>query len=194
MIVDEIKQGYTRVSDVISRYSGYGKVPQHILDIACARGTLVHDIIESFIDGFGCPNPPPAVEGYIKSFEKWFEHQHENTIFMPDRWYSDGDLLEGAMLTGKCDAVVVTPSENILVDFKTSVAVKQSWALQGGAYTLLAKRKGIPIDRVQFINLFSNGKEAEVVEIGKHAKFRRLDVLDCERLFMQALELHQLFK
>jgi hypothetical protein len=45
--------GYTRVTEVLSPFSGMDKIPKHIVENAGRRGTLVHTIIEGIVSGLG---------------------------------------------------------------------------------------------------------------------------------------------
>lgn len=45
--------GYTRVTEVLSQFSGLDKVPKDILENAARRGTKVHNICEAIVTGIG---------------------------------------------------------------------------------------------------------------------------------------------
>ena len=47
------KSAYTRVTEILSPFSGLDKIPKHILDNAARRGTRVHDVCESIVKGLG---------------------------------------------------------------------------------------------------------------------------------------------
>lgn len=44
---------YTRVTAILSPFSGLDKVPKHIVENAGRRGTKVHDICEAIVRGLG---------------------------------------------------------------------------------------------------------------------------------------------
>src|SRR5690606_3954850 len=101
-----IKDGYTRVSTMISPFTGYGNIPEHILENACTRGTIVHEIIEGIIDGIGVPelnqiDKNHEISGYIESFMEWYKDYSGFHAITPERWYD-----EELMITGKCDVVL----------------------------------------------------------------------------------------
>ena len=49
----EEKPGYTRVTEILSAFSGLNNVPKDILENAGRRGTKVHDICEAIVSGLG---------------------------------------------------------------------------------------------------------------------------------------------
>lgn len=175
----EIKPGYTRVSEVISKYTKYDQVPRYILDNACARGTMVHDHIEGIIQGF-CAEPDAGIAGYIQSFNLWYKEYYAYASEMPNRWYDDQNLL-----TGKCDFIMREGSRKekiTLVDFKTSYSASKTWMLQAGGYVHLARQNGINITDITFLHLKKGG--CEPVEI-------RYDVETSLEWFLAALKLHR---
>lgn len=175
--MDIIKDGYTRISDIISKYSGYGNVPEHILQAACERGTKVHEIIEAIFEGLGA-QIDEKLHGYIKSFDSWYTNVHQHGFLQPERWYDDDNLI-----TGKCDCLMDVDGVLSLIDFKTSAKIGTSWILQGGGYCYLAQKCGIYVDKIRFIKLLKNGDAAEIIDY---------DVPQSVSLFEKALDLHKL--
>lgn len=52
----EIIQGnsaYTRITEILSPFSGLDKIPKEIVANAARRGTKVHDICEGIVKGIG---------------------------------------------------------------------------------------------------------------------------------------------
>lgn len=178
--MDDIRPGYTRISDVVQRYSGYDTIPKHILDAACQRGTTVHAMISATMSGMGCPDITSDFQGYYDSFESWYNHQDANSFYMPERWYDDE-----TMMTGECDCLMQNEGQTILIDFKTSAKSNKSWILQAGGYTFLSKKCGIIVDKIRFFRLSKKGAEILQTEY---------DPVEAETLFKKALDLHNFFK
>lgn len=176
----EIKPGYTRISEIVRRYSGYDNVPKYVLDAACHRGTMVHDLISATMSGVGFPEIPEYIMGYYESFEKWFSTQNACTFLMPERWYDDE-----TMLTGECDCLMQQDGKTTLIDFKTSAQENKAWMLQAGGYLFLSKKCGINVDKVSFFRLSKFGKEILETEY---------DCGVCETLFKKALDIHAFFR
>jgi hypothetical protein len=172
---EQIKNGYWRVSEVISKYAGLDNVPLNVLKKACDRGSLVHQIIDAEIQSLGCPAIPQNLQGYINSFNKWFEQYKNERIEQPARFYSDT-----LNITGKCDAILYLKDTTIIVDFKTSSKESPTWALQGNAYILLAQELNIQIDEMQFIHLQKNGEAANSITYPKSPN-----------LFLKVLQMHK---
>jgi len=176
--MDIIKPGYTRISEIISRYSGYDKIPPDILQAACDRGTAVHEIIDAIISGIGYPEIPDNLRGYIESFYGWYADRISMEFTMPDRWYADA-----AMITGKCDCLIKLPNGfTTLVDFKTSAKLNKTWKIQGGGYHFLADCNNVVINEIEFVKLDKSGDPAESFLYRPH---------DAAKLFTCALEMHK---
>jgi ATP-dependent exoDNAse (exonuclease V) beta subunit len=176
-VEDIIKPGYTRISEIISKYTGYHDIPSHILQNACERGTAVHEICESLILGFGCPDINPLYEGYVESFNLWHDQYKTCESLIPDRWYDDDN-----MITGKADCILKRDGKYILIDFKTSASESKSWMLQGGAYALLfQKNENFQLDEINFVKLDKRGDAPQI---------KNYNVDRCIELFEMALKLH----
>ncbi len=65
------KSNYTRVTEILSPFSGLDKVPKEILENAGRRGTKVHDICEGIVKGVGDWGVDDETRGYIHSFNQW---------------------------------------------------------------------------------------------------------------------------
>lgn len=153
--MNEIKEGYTRVSDVLSPFSGLSNVPESVLNYAADRGTRAHIAIDSIIHGCGI-FPEDDILGYIESFKPWFVGK--TFIDTPDRFYLDSPM----KLTGECDAIYQSDDGLVLVDFKTPAKESKTWRLQGSCYSYMAKKSGFDIKRIEFVRLRKDGKPAVV--------------------------------
>lgn len=143
---------YFRVTEVLYPFSGYDYVPSAILENAAVRGTKVHKICESIVDGYDF-DYPEEFEGFIQSFLKWWERGHK--VIATERRFFCNDL----HITGKVDYIIEGRDGNILVDLKTSSQESKTWMLQGSAYSYLAKKAGIPIHSIMFLKLDKDGGE-----------------------------------
>lgn len=152
-----ILDGYTRVSDILSPFSGYGSIPEHILKQAADRGTNVHQIAEAYVKGV-MPLEEDSLKGYIHSFLDWKE---DKKIIMPERFYD-----KGLMITGKIDGIYINKTgDYTLFDLKTSSKEGKMWEYQGAVYQYLTEIIGCyVINKIEFIKLSKDGKKAEIYD------------------------------
>ncbi len=173
----EIKPGFTRVTDVLSPFSGLNKINPEILKNAAERGTLVHEIIEGIEQGFDKEDVPETALGYIESYEKWATGK--NFLPAPKRFYETE-----MMITGLVDAIYKDGDDLVLVDYKTPARESKTWSLQGSAYSCMCKRHGFNIKRIEFVKLDKTGKPPKVyVYMEDMEMFRK--VLECYRYFFK---------
>ena len=156
-MVDIIKDGYTRVTTVLSPFSGLMHIDKDVLSRAAYRGTFVHESIDAIIEGF---EPDPLENGwelYVDSFRQW--NHGKRYIAKPDRFYDDEH-----MITGECDAIYKQDDGKlVLVDFKTSSCVGKTWPLQGAAYRHMAiMSTNLHIDKIEFVKLHKDGKAPKI--------------------------------
>lgn len=179
---DEILDGYTRVSEILNYYSGLEKVPQNVLERACERGTIVHNACEAIIQGFGVDSSCYEYETYVESFMKWYEQYDELDVKLIPRFYDDE-----LKITGLCDCIVFSPKKTILVDFKTSYTESKTWAVQGGAYCMMAANSEpkIHVDEMHFVHLQKNSSKPVIYNY---------DIQENIDRFMKCLELYRYFK
>lgn len=157
---EEIKPGYTRVSDVSSAYANHHKIPKNILDYAADRGTQVHAIIDCIMNDIPVSEEMyrfsgKSIKGYVNSWEKfmsgttWFD----TVLYQEERLYNDE-----LMITGKPDLVGSHPSQGkLIVDWKCTKAIGKHWELQAAGYSLLE-----PVTSVVFVRLCQDGGDPEV--------------------------------
>ena len=176
----DILPGYTRISQIIQLYSGYGDIPEHILSAACERGTKVHELIEAILYGIGTPYIQESLRGYIDSFHLWYEKYHDAGFCSHRRWYDAEN-----MITGECDCTVTMDGKRTLIDFKTSAQYNKAWLLQAGAYVYLMGKAGIQIDGISFVKLNKTGSAPAVFPF---------DIEYAVEMFEKALALHNYFK
>jgi len=152
------RENYTRVTNILYPLSGLEKIDAEIVAYAAERGTKVHKICEGIIEGIGEFGIDEETWGYVESFKKWWEKGH-SIVAMEKRFWDDE--LE---ITGQVDLIINIPEGLAIVDLKTSNKPSKTWAAQGSAYALLAKKAGYDIQKIFFLHLNKHGKEAKIYE------------------------------
>lgn len=185
MSKEEIKDGYTRVSEILDPFSKfkYSMIPPEVLANAADRGTRVHDYCNSYANNIFLSHIDEDCEGYVKSFIKWYDDNVEKLISSEERIYNNE-----YMLTGKYDMIVRLKNDhrNTLIDIKTPVQSSRSWALQLSAYEILIRAdSGVPIHRRIVVQLPKSGGKSKQIEYEDHKKD--------QNLFLSALHLYHHF-
>ena len=159
---EEIKEGYTRVTEIIGWYKSliHGAIDQNVLKAKAQVGSNVHEAIEQ--DGSGVFVPLTEKElGYFNSYLKWKLITPHRSIRVENRFYCDK-----LKITGAIDMVAYLENANVpsLVDFKTSAAEdKIGWALQATFYRYLILQNLDDLDEnAYFIKLDKEGKKPKV--------------------------------
>ena len=152
-----------RVSQIISPYTGYNKVPKKILEKACNRGTLLHSACLSMVkkEEFKIPT---ELAKYAFSFVQ-FLPRITNVISSETR-FDDHEW----GFTGMYDYVAeVNGFSGITVmDIKTSYASKKVWGCQLAAYArLVEKHLNVVPEHLIVVHLDRNGKSANIIEYDK---------------------------
>jgi hypothetical protein len=155
--MEEIKPGYTRVTDILSIFQNYTQVDRARLKKAQDIGTLVHAAIEKHFKGEFVPLFMPLTP-YFLSFTKWESTLGIKPLIVEERFYDD-DL----MITGRVDLMAEIEGSLALVDFKTgSWAHPDIWALQASFYRhFLWKMERAP-NHFFFVQLRSDGGKPDV--------------------------------
>lgn len=141
--MDEIKPGYTRVSEISSAFAGYGRIPQDVLDKAAARGSQVHELIFDYLNDVPIPEDKwsfngESLKGYFESFLQFWNHQEVvEIILQEERFYNDT-----YMITGKPDVVIRKKSfkqeyVDFIVDWKCTSTIGRHWDIQAAGYAVL---------------------------------------------------------
>jgi len=155
-----IKEGYTRVSEILSQWDKFGHVNQEILSRKCAIGTQVHSAICNHLRGIP-PVLDEEIEGYFNSYIRWMLSIKD--LFptsIEERIYDDK-----LMITGQLDLIGALSKEegNVVIDWKTSIsASKEFWSLQGAFYYMLASKKYDMAKRCIFVQLKKDGSLPKV--------------------------------
>ena len=161
--MEEIKEGYTRVSEIIGQWRHLDHIDPGVLANKCRIGTSVHEKICAEVSGIYI-DEEEAARGYVQSWQKWHKENEEYLYFVETerRFYCDE-----LMITGAIDAIVEMGDYTFIIDYKTSsVPNKKIWALQGSFYNYLAKQNGFYVDpTVIFLHLKKDGSMAKEVEV-----------------------------
>lgn len=182
---EKIKDGFLRVTEVISPFTGIEFVPEEILAPACERGTKVHSYIEAILSGWKCSIQCDTVKPYIESFAKFWEsskHAFTGKITLEQRLYCVEHKI-----TGQADVIVETEDRTYIIDWKTSSRQqKTSWKLQGSVYRYLCEVNGYKnVDSVLFVRLDKTGKAP--------CPYKSEDHIDNLTTFFKCLELYRHF-
>jgi len=130
---------YPSVTQVLSVYQDFSMVPEHILTMAAERGKQVHSICASIAKGLFVSHKriTPDIQGYIESFNKWFEYVEE-VVFV------EGELIDPKLgFIGHPDLIAKMRGDThlTLIDLKTPVTIGKTWRGQLSAYWHLAESK-----------------------------------------------------
>jgi len=159
--MNEIKDGYVRVTEVLSPFSGLSKIPAEILKNACIRGTAIHEyadaVIDGLIDNVLPDNCNPNWEGYYQSFLAW--ECRKKFLNKPGRLYCEDHLI-----CGEIDGIYKNDDEVVLFDLKTPLREGKTWNLQLSAYHHLCAKNSIKIDRIVAVKLDKSGKFPSIFE------------------------------
>ena len=149
-----MREGYDRVTTILSPFSGYGHIDRGVLERAADRGTKVHNMILALQHDLETFNDDDSLQGYIESYSSWVEGKKK--FQFPERFYDDE-----LMMTGECDCIYKDGDDLVLVDFKTSASINKMWPYQGSAYSYMAKKEGYAITKIEFVKLEKTGKPAK---------------------------------
>jgi len=159
---EDIKPGYTRVSDFCSRYEDFGSVDPAYLAARALVGTHVHAAIRGFL----CDVPVELTseeQPYFDSWLAWYEFMgmpqvsHEETRMYCDKW----------KLTGAIDGIITIVDKPMIIDWKTSSSIDNDvWPLKGGFYSYLVKVNELCdiADSVLYLKLDKHGGQAVLKE------------------------------
>lgn len=157
-----IKEGYTRVSEILSMFKDFSSIPPDVLENKCRIGTEVHEHIDDVFYGIEFP-PKPECLGYVESFLTWRAEAKPKVFQHEQRLYCDE-----LKITGQIDAIVSFEGEDTLhiMDWKTSHSEdKLMWPLQAAFYHYLCTNNSIKVEPVvKFLRLDKQGKKPKVHE------------------------------
>jgi hypothetical protein len=140
----------------------FSVVPEHLMLAAQDRGTTFHELAAAYVQKLWVPEVPSEVEGYFASFCRWSDRHVTQVLLVEEQlvhplWRYSGTPDFVGLIRGVC-------SGNVLVDWKTGAQAQKSWRLQLAGYKeLIEKVKGIPVDKVAWLQPHRNGREARLV-------------------------------
>lgn len=152
------RENYTRVTNVLYRFSGLERIDPEIVAHAAERGTKVHKICEGIVQGLGELGVDEETRPYVESFKQWWQKGWD-VVMIEKRFWCDK-----LQLTGQVDFIIRTPDGLAIVDMKTSSKPSDTWPAQGSAYAYLAKEAGHDIKKIFFLHLLKSGREAKTYE------------------------------
>lgn len=181
------------VTQAISGYADYWKVPPHILDAAAARGSMVHDTIRCELLDEWVPLDAHGrliVAGYLDSFRRWRDLTLDRVVAVEvelictcNDYVGHVDLV--AQLKGDVNLS--------MLDWKTPKLTQDKlWRAQLAGYWHLGTDHptwgaDLPVERVASIQLFQNGGTAKMHE---YTQFTAVDYT----AFLTALRLCKYFE
>ena len=180
---EEIRPNFTRISSILSPYNDYDSIPPHILAIAAARGTAIHNLCQLYAEkGIHMPSEH---DGYVSAFVKWFDREVVEVYECETRLYCDT-----YEITGQFDIFAKLKHSqvpyNCIIDIKTCVAKHATWPLQLAGYKYLAEVSG-----------GHTNTEKAVLHLSKDGSYKFYLYEDHKKdldLFMSCLMLHRYFK
>ena len=151
------------VTEVLSKYVDWSKIPAALLALACQRGTDTHTQCSLYASLGYFLNPPTECLGYIESFRVWFDQNVKNVLLNEQRF-----TCQKFGFTGRLDFVFqLNTDEVVLIDIKTPLSESKTWKGQLAAYDYLVKNYGkIKSDDMMSLRLRPDGKPARGVRYG----------------------------
>lgn len=174
---------YPSVTQVLSPFCDWSRIPAKILEAAAIRGTRIHDAISDDLTG-GFVVLPDELMGYYASFKKWscsmlveaveVEKRYVNTTFG---------------FTGQIDCIARLSGDTglTLIDWKTGATAMPSWRIQIAAYRELAAANGIETVRGLSVRVRGDGSGCVVKEYPGNCK-------QDYAVFLSALTAYNFFK
>lgn len=159
---DDIKPGYTRVSEFCARYEDFGGIDPEVLKNKARIGTGVHKAIANSIEYIPFTLKEDE-KGYYESWFKWYDRLKCDIKHVETRLYCDK-----FMLTGAIDGIVVfSDGTKCIVDWKVSASHNDVvWALKGAFYHHLVSSNNLCeiSGRVIYVQLDKHGNMPSVRE------------------------------
>ena len=126
------------VTQVLSPFSDFSRIPDDVLQAACDRGVSVHRYCQAYALGAWAIEPE-GFEGYCESFRRWFDGYVMGVISV-EQEYRDAqfgfkghpDIVAIIKGSGKREVLAV-------IDYKTPVGKGTTWELQLAAYRHLTQ-------------------------------------------------------
>ena len=162
------KNKYPSTTQVISPHIDFSMVPPSVMEIATARGSLVHDLCARHAQGEWIP--PDLIredcKGYFDSFLQWFE-------LVETVHFVEGELIDEVyQFCGHPDIIVTMKGQQFprVVDLKTPVSRAKSWRLQIAAYNRLAEVNNFHVKQSGALRLSPKGRPPTYDEYANSAE------------------------
>jgi hypothetical protein len=150
------------VTQVLSPWSDFSKIPEDVLEYAAWRGTEVHRLCSIYARGLPIIGEiRPSCAGFFLSFQQWVDTCVEKVHLV------EAELAHPAYgYIGHPDLIVTIKGDPgpTLVDLKTPVIESPTWKGQLSAYDELAQVNGHEIYRVGVLMLKRDGGTAKFKE------------------------------
>jgi hypothetical protein len=170
------------VTEIIKPWVSFSGIPKAVLDAAAERGTAVHDACFS-IARSQYPGPlADNVQGYVTSFERWFDSQVQDVILIEERLHHPAYFYHG-----EPDLIILLKTgARALIDIKTPLMAAKSWHIQVAGYRELAKANKMAVKAAGTIQPDPDGKIPKVI----WSKDTSADLA----VFLQMLNIHRYMK
>jgi hypothetical protein len=152
-MIEIIKPGYSRITDIVSDKEALMKIKPDVLENARQRGTRVDRMCKAYVLGLPVIIEKEEDDLLFKSFQLWADDK------MPDLQVATRLYDEQLMLTGEPDILWDNKGCMTVIDIKATAQASVTWALQGSAYAYLEAQNGLQIDCIQFLRLKKDGKK-----------------------------------
>ena len=171
---------FPSVTQVISPYCDFSKIHPDVLQLATARGSVVHELCARFANG-AFIIPDEECRPYVESFQKWFALMVKEVLFVEKRV---ADQKWG--FHGQIDLLCkLTDDRMALVDLKSPVTLQKSWRVQLAGYRHLCIEDGLRVDCVGSLRLSPDGSMAKMQWYENSA--------GDFNIFIQALQVYRFF-
>ena len=147
---------YPSVTQCLDPHTDFSMIPPTVLEIATARGSMVHDLCARHAQGEWIP--PDLIredcKGYFDSFLQWFE-------LVGTVHFVEGELIDEVYgFCGHPDMIVTMIGQGNprVVDLKTPVSKAKSWRLQISAYNRLAEVANYHVQQSGTLRLSPKGR------------------------------------
>lgn len=133
--------------------SVYGEVDAEVLNRAAARGTAVHQAIETYLN-FGFEDIPFSCRTYLDAFIQFYEDYRPEVVSTEFQMYH-----KYLRYAGTCDLLATIEDKLWLIDYKTSYKVeKMLTRVQLEAYRKALATHGIKVEGKAILHLQKSGK------------------------------------
>jgi hypothetical protein len=152
---------YPSVTQVISPYKDFSRVPEYRLVAAQDRGSDFHILAATYLMSGWIPEIPPQVNGYFQSFTRWAETYVAEVI-----WVEKTLIHPVLRYQGTPDALIKIRGDHglTLPDWKTPITFDKAWIVQTAAYKELVEKNGWPVARIGTLQPHPEGKIAKFQE------------------------------